>query len=202
MQQPNYETVLSGRPLLFLIPYNMTTAISNITAIRAAAAAVGLNPYIAIQSNSYALATYGLDAYSAYEYSPYPPVSFAPYSALDTACQATWPVQAALGPVIPNGVTGWDPRPEREQLAPMWEASQIPYNQMSNCYLTATPAQIAAHVQSLLTWMGANPAACPANNALLYAWNECSEGGWLIPTWTAGGPDHSRLDALAPVIGF
>jgi hypothetical protein len=70
---------------------------------------------------------------------------------------------------------------------------------MSNYYAAATPSQLAAHVQALINFVAANPASCPSGRATLYAWNEFDEGGWLCPTWTAGGADHSRLDALAAV---
>ena len=48
----------------------------------------------------------------------------------------------------------------------------------------------------MAVWIDANPEACPANIGLVYAWNELAEGGWLMPTFTASGPDNSRTAAL------
>jgi hypothetical protein len=43
-----------------------------------------------------------------------------------------------------------------------------------------------------------HPKSCPANALLIYSWNECDEGGGLIPT--RGDPKGSYLDAIAPII--
>jgi hypothetical protein len=45
--------------------------------------------------------------------------------------------------------------------------------------------------------MRSHPAAVPANTALIYAWNEYDEGGWLAPTYP---DDRSRLEAVRRVL--
>ena len=64
----------------------------------------------------------------------------------------------------------------------------------------ATPTEIAAHVADGVAWMRANGADCPAQTAILYAWNEFTEGGWVCPTAIPGGIDASRITALSAVL--
>jgi len=45
--------------------------------------------------------------------------------------------------------------------------------------------------------MAGQPAARRAPAALIYAWNENDEGGWLLPTIPC---DVRRLEALRPVL--
>jgi hypothetical protein len=45
-----------------------------------------------------------------------------------------------------------------------------------------------------------HPAQCPSKAILIYSWNECDEGGnAIIPIWTGGTPDTSRIAALQKV---
>lgn len=209
MQQSNYEKVLTNRPLLYLIlssiPSPGDTLTAKITALRAGCIAAGLgSPYVVVlvlgllpSQVATACTNVGADAITMYAWGP--PTSLGAYSTLDTAVRAQWALQAATGlSVIPTAVFGWDRRPIFARPATFYALK--PYMGQNNSYLTATPAECATNAQALITWMGANPAACPANSALIYAWNEFAEGGWCCPTWTAGGPDHSRLDALASVL--
>jgi hypothetical protein len=65
----------------------------------------------------------------------------------------------------------------------------------------ATAEEIAKHLQNALAFVKDNPKTCPANAIIMYAWNEHDEGGWLVPTWTAGGkPNTARLDAIRRVL--
>ena len=72
---------------------------------------------------------------------------------------------------------------------------------MDRYYETATPAAIAEHAAAALQWIDRHPSHAPARTALIYAWDEDDEGGWLIPTYN-GTPtgDTSRLDALKKVL--
>ena len=46
-----------------------------------------------------------------------------------------------------------------------------------------------------------NPDAAAAQAALIYAWNETDEGGWLVPTRRPdGSPDTGRIAALGAVL--
>jgi hypothetical protein len=91
--------------------------------------------------------------------------------------------------VVPTVMTGWDLRPDpRHAGDPYWAQ--------------ATPQEIAAHLKDALKWSAANPCAtAEANTIQIYAWNEITEGGWLLPSNTAFNPVGSgRLQAIAEVL--
>ena len=204
-QQSNYEKAISARPLLFLLrdATPAATIATDLATLRAACTTAGVSaPYVVIMDQSNYAAdktTIGADAVSCYAYNPGGLLQT--YTTLDTATQAFWATQKTnASTVLPIGMTGFDRRPRIEHPVP-WEVPGQRAKQGMNAYFaTATAAQIASHVTSMLTWVGANSSAVPSNHALLYAWNEFDEGGWVCPTWTASGPDHSRLDALSTVL--
>ena len=66
--------------------------------------------------------------------------------------------------------------------------------------LVATAGEIARHLARAIEFVRANPKVCQARTVIAYAWNEHDEGGWLCPTWTAQGPDTSRLDAIRRIL--
>jgi hypothetical protein len=211
MQQANYEK-FGTRPILYI---NVSTLIApgdplaaEIAAFRAVCTAAGLGtPYIVLLGSDAATAVataanIGADCIGFYAYA-HGAVTFGTYPALDTLVQAYWATLPALlsGGIglQPPGMAGWDRRPRIERPVPSEVPGQQPIFGMSNSYAAATPSQLAAHVQALINFVATNPSACPSGRATLYAWNEFDEGGWICPTWTAGGADHSRLDALAAV---
>jgi hypothetical protein len=57
--------------------------------------------------------------------------------------------------------------------------------------------QIASHIGDVRDWVELNPQNAEANAVLTYAWNEISEGGWLIPTI---GEGTARLDEVRKVV--
>lgn len=210
----NYEMVSTNRPLFFLMPTASLTASNTapyITTLRSACSSAGVgSPYFVVMDGNATLSatemtSLGADAIGAYAigagYDLGAGGTATPYSTLVSNAEALWTSQAATGkPVLPLVTTGWDRRPRIDRPVPWEVKNQLPWIGDLNYVQTATPAQIASHVSDLLTWMGANVSAVPANHALIYAWNEHDEGGWLCPTWTSSGPDHSRLDALAAVL--
>jgi len=65
----------------------------------------------------------------------------------------------------------------------------------------ATPEEIATHLQDALKWVEANPCVAEANTIQIYAWNEITEGGWLLPSNPALNPvGAGRLNAIANVL--
>ena len=60
--------------------------------------------------------------------------------------------------------------------------------------MAPTPAEITGLFQDAKGFMAANPAVVPTQTALVYAWNENTEGGWLLPTL---GEGSVRLRAVA-----
>lgn len=91
---------------------------------------------------------------------------------------------------IPTLSTGWDPRPHRDDE---WGYGGYKSGPVVD---QATPEQLAAHLEETLQWIRTYPASAPSNAVVIYAWNEVSEGGWVIPTHAEG---TARLDALRSV---
>lgn len=81
---------------------------------------------------------------------------------------------------IPCGIVGWDRRP--------WETAA----RGSWYYSGRTPVLFGKHVRELIAWMQAHPEEVTEERlALLYAWNENGEGGYLMPT--RGDPQGAYL---------
>ncbi len=190
LQQSNYQTVLSGQPIVYLLNDGTTTnasLASAITSLRNAMSSAGAgNPYIVLMSQSAAgtLTATGADAIADYQYAP--PTSAGAHTALASATQARWNTLYATGQkTIPTVTTGWDRRPRIENPMP-FEAQQ-PWAGWLNYYAAGTPAQIASDVTAMLTWMGANTAADPAQTGLIYSWDEHDEGGSTLNPTLGGG---------------
>ena len=98
-------------------------------------------------------------------------------------------------PTIPLITQGWDRRP--------WEA---PNGEgyangvaVSWYFDKGTPEQFGGLVERMATWMEANPAVVTKDRlALVYAWNEIGEGGWLVPC--RDDPDGAYLKAIRRVV--
>ena len=93
MADPQYVTVLGGRPLLYFFTPDPLTA-SDISGLRSAAMAIGLpNPYLVLMTwnpNDGRTTALGFDAISAYASAPAGPVGAVPYSILAAENQAVW----------------------------------------------------------------------------------------------------------------
>ena len=98
-------------------------------------------------------------------------------------------------PVIPLATQGWDRRP--------WEAKNgegfANGVGVSWYFEKATPAQFEELLRRLAAWMEANPEAVTRDRlAIIYAWNEIGEGGWLVPC--REDPDGAYLKAIRKVV--
>jgi hypothetical protein len=153
------------------------------------------NPYIVVENFSASLAaadadTYGADAISSYSMAIRgEPSAAQPFSRLVENTEQDWTAYKSTGKkVVPTVMTGWDTRPDPSRVGePYWAQ--------------ATPEEIAAHLQNALKWIAANPCAAEAKTIQIYAWNEISEGGWLLPSNPAFNPvGTGRLDAIARVL--
>ena len=207
LTDPQYQTVLSGRPLIYVFKYGMpggsTNSIdvptwrANFDSLRIAAQVAGLpNPYIIFLSgttNDTYVNQLGLDAISAYAVSPTGAADQAvPYNNLAVANQAYWDNAKSAGlKVVPPVSTGWDPRPMWDNPPPWGVGTHTAYNS------TGTPSEIASNLQFAANWTASNPSVAEANTILVYAWNEFDEGGWLDPLLDTGS---ERLDAISQVI--
>ncbi len=198
MKQPNYQTVVGGRPLLYLMFWNPDERLGGGTkvsffdtaengrgwldALRKRVMEAGLpNPYLVALAQTpeggASIATDGgLDAISAYTSWGGPD-----YAGLCAAHVRFWDAMKATGvKVIPNLSAGWGgPRDG------------------SGDKLQPKPGEIAAHLQSALKWIDANPKSAEARTMLWYAWNEIDEGGWLIPD---KGQGTAKLDETGRVM--
>lgn len=98
-------------------------------------------------------------------------------------------------PHIPCLVARWDKRPWEEKVA-----SDDPKTRKMSWYFTGGTAELfAKHLADALAWMDANPGQTTRERlAIIYAWNELGEGGYLVPT--RGDPQASYLKALKSVV--
>ncbi len=198
-----YQTVLQGRPLVFLYsiedlvgPGRFETwadARQAVDALRAAAKAAGLpSPYIVAQGWSpetlrEQTEVLGLDAVGAYAAAA--GAKAGSYADLAAHAESRWDALRATGkPVVPLASAGWDMRPRVETPVPWVEKGDI-----EEYYAAPTPAELTAHVGRALAWCRNHPEAAEARTVLIYAWNEFDEGGWLCPTL---GEGDARVRAI------
>jgi len=81
-------------------------------------------------------------------------------------------------PYIPCLTQGWDRRPwEAKNGEGLGQGSPV-----SPHFDRGTPAELENYTKSLVEWMNANPSGVTKDKlAIIYAWNEIGEGGWLVP---------------------
>lgn len=192
--QSNYQKVLGNRPLLYIFGSVSYTA-SDIANLRSMSVNAGLGtPYIVIMDftangATTEVANIGADAISSYCSGA---ANGVPYSSLVTSENSNWNTYKATGvKVVPWVTSGWDPRPRIDHPV-TWTT----YAANSWCQ-TATPWQIASHLQEGLNWVDSNPTVADANTVIMYAWNEFDEGGWLCPTLFTG---TDRLDMVKAIL--
>ena len=206
-KEPTYQTVLGGRPLVFLYSVEgllgsdrfetWEAARAAFDQLRAAAREAGVgNPYIVAQGWSPEVLKnqaekLGLDAIGAYASSG--GGKAAPYSALAAHTERWWDDFKASGcEVVPLVSAGWDMRPRVETPVPWVKGGDI-----EQYYEAPTPKELAAHLERAMAWCRENPDTAKAQAVLIYAWNEFDEGGWLCPTL---GEGTARLDAIREVL--
>ncbi len=95
-------------------------------------------------------------------------------------------------PCIPCIIGGWDCRP--------WEGpAGLGGKKPGWYYPDRTPEQFGAHVRDAVEWMEKHPEQATAERlAVIYAWNEFGEGGYIAPT--KGDPEAKYLKALKAVV--
>ena len=118
------------------------------------------------------------------------------FETLETATENYWNLELAASPtgVVPTVMIGWDTRP-RQEHPPSWQ----PNIKNSGGFVKApTPDQFAEECNAAIRFITDHRQACPASLALIYAWNESSEGGPLQPS--LGDRTASKLRAAAKVL--
>lgn len=205
MQDPQYLTI-DGRPVLFYwddSAYDPTQDYGSWAGVRASLESnliapmqqAGLpRPYLVAMTfvpergAKHYIGDLGFDALSSYATSA--PREGSRYGELTAAARKFWDqLKRTRSQVIPHVVTGWDPRPHASD--PYYTPPPYTFSTMPR------PNQIANHLREAIQWVKRNPAYTRANTIIMYAWNESSEGGWLVPTHAEG---TARLDALKRVL--
>ena len=217
-RHPDYQTVLEGRPLLFVFVKPAKLGKADWDELKRQTVAAGLKaPYLVLmgwdpQQDAKDMAALGFDAVSAYarggSYSMKQP-AYAEQCALIR--RDRWEKCRALGiPSVTFASAGWDTRPRNERPPP-WikklvanpEPDNTPPTQQKPLIdaVTATPDELAAHLREAFGWTQRHRDLNPSNAIIIYGWNENDEGGWLIPTLTSEGkPNTARVDAIGRVL--
>ncbi len=101
---------------------------------------------------------------------------------------------SAQQPCIPVATVGWDRRP--------WEGigGLGPKGSTVSCHFEdRTPEAFQAFLERMVHWMDAHPEQTTKDRlAMIYAWNEIGEGGWLVPC--RDDPDALYLKTLRQVV--
>lgn len=102
--------------------------------------------------------------------------------------------------VSPLCMAGWDRRP-RFMNPTSWEKWHKKGEFMERYIQRGTPEEIASHIGRNVDFLKKSPNPDGVNLVLIYAWNECDEGGWIIPTIPAPrGEGSARLDAIRKIL--
>ncbi|MCE5200023.1 MAG: hypothetical protein ABFD54_15500 [Armatimonadota bacterium] len=198
MKEPTYQRVLDNRPLLYLLGIdqlaarlgdsdNSTThARESIQYLRDQCQAAGVgNPYIVsmmLNGTSY-LKEGIIDAINPYHYRDRGTPQGRPYSFLWQDIQDDYLAKTGDKKVVPPLMSGanWEPR-----------VLAMPKDFPDWYYDEPEPGELGQHLSSGLDYVATHPEKCEANTALMYAWNEHSEGGFFCPTM-GNPPDYKPV---------
>ena len=213
MKQSNYQNVSVGtasRPLLYILwddgalERYFGNDLKNVRAfldyLRRTLGDAGIgSPYVTVLdgvAGSSIARDIGADAISSY-ISSFVREKAAPYSELDRQTREFWKKMADTGfPMIPISMVGWDTRARQERPVPWSHAAPNPNPTMY--YELPTASELANHVLAAVTFINQNSRSCESKALLIYSWDECDEGGALIPT--NGDPEGSYLSAISTII--
>lgn len=214
-RHPHYQTVLGGRPLLYLFGKTTNLNKPEWEEFKRQSVSAGVkSPYLVLMgwNADKDRQDLGFDAISEYAcagkgYTTDPET----YEKLTThhvhvKLWDHW--KRARTPCITFATAGWDTRP-RQERPPSWCTWIKPtpdltaYTEQKALIdaTTATPSELGAHIRAAIEWTNSNRDLNPANAIIIYAWNEHDEGGWLQPTLGADGkPDEARVQSLSKVL--
>lgn len=211
MKDPRYLCVLDGRPVLYLLtwyaskentPEEYHKAIADLRAgLRRASLP---EPYLVMMNFKPSEARRWVDLGGGDAVSSYTAQGGgrnAPYAELARHAEHFWDSCKETGAqVVPVIMSGWDRRPRVEHPVP-WETWQKPNEGIGKFYQPPKPEELAKHVRHALDWLKVNRSAAPAQIAIIYAWNEFDEGGWLAPTLSPDGTANlQRVEAVGGAI--
>jgi hypothetical protein len=128
-----------------------------------------------------------------------------PYADFTAAEEQFWAEVAARSPFryMPSIMVGWDPRPIAQGLGPD-PTSGYPWLFGHLFWTRGSPAEIASFLRDGIDWANANPDRRVLSQdglpiVLVEAWNEFSEGAWVLPTDMDG---YSYGQAIAQAVGI
>jgi glycosyl transferase family WbsX/IPT/TIG domain-containing protein len=131
--------------------------------------------------------TEGYDALTMYGYAVAGRTGQQPFSVLANIAQWIWQQVAQKSPLpfIPTVRDGWDERPIKSD----------------GIWYSRSPQEVATLVKSAITWAGAHPKLRPEPSpappiVFIEAWNELSEGSFIVPTVGAGTSYGDALGAM------
>lgn len=127
----------------------------------------------------------GFSGLTGYNYRQYSPVTLSdgtqsyciPYEKMTAEHEQCWKAFSDYNmPYVPCILGGWDCRP--------WETDWAGNSNGSrSCYAAdRTPTALYKHIIDAAEWLKSNPKCSVGNLAILYAWNEYCEGGYIAPT--------------------
>ncbi|MCD9026409.1 LamG-like jellyroll fold domain-containing protein [Cohnella silvisoli] len=196
LKEPNYMTVLNGRPLVYFF-YTESVTASHVQGFRDKVIAAGLpNPYIVAMGwtaagvNDYANLI-GADAVSAYFSTGWNGAAYSVWSEWERGSWDSW--KATGKQVVPWVTIGSDVRPRIDNPG-QWGGDLDP----NGWGHIGTPTEIGNQLQAALNWNNTNAASTEANTALIYSWNEFDEGMGITPTLYNGA---KLLNGIASVLG-
>ena len=72
--------------------------------------------------------------------------------------------------IVINAIVGWDTRPRHKAEG-----------ERANYYALASPQEFAAHLKTAVSLTRDYKDKCESATVLVYSWNECDEGGGVLP---------------------
>ncbi len=196
LAHPKYQRLADGRPLFFVFWTDLATVTKewgSVDALRTrmdrfralVAAKAGREPCIVLMGNPARMLDVAreihVDGLGAYAISGLRPSG--PYAGLAAAVAERWDALERTGmPYVPLAMAGWDRRPRVEHPVP-WESGQRPGVGIEAFYAAPKPGEFAAHLRQALS----RARQQPFKTALIYAWDENDEGGYLVPTLGCDG---------------
>jgi hypothetical protein len=215
LAQPNYQTVLNRRPLLYVLMDSdksveawggYSGVATSLREFRHDAQQSGTpDPYVVLLRAPASRAAGAARACSFDAISTYVPIMKPGYplswEEQESSVERVWQAYADTGlPLVLNCVTGWDQRPRLKKAEKRADAHQDGAGTHYNYTIPPTTDQVTAHLQSGVDYVLKHPQSCPSKTLLIYSWDECDEGGnAIVPSYTPSGPNTSIVDALRRV---
>lgn len=218
-QQSNYQKVLTGRPVFYIYIDNYNTDLSTywgnsnanvasaISSFRSAVTTAGVaTPYIILMygtGGAQDAQQIGADATSNYIGNLGTVGQATTWASAEANLETYWSQLASQATtysigMVPIAMDGWDTRPRSQNIV-AWENSNHNHFGQSIYVVAPTASQLTTELQDCANFVAANPSTNPSQLILIYAWDECDEGGCIMPLYSSSGPNLTKLNALAAV---